>query len=322
MLKPARRVEIVTYDEAQLLDICGPLQVFATANEFVAKTGGPEPYEYCVVSRGRSIKTAGLEITTALLPDPGTSLDTLIVVGGNGFPDSCRDRDFLKWLQERAAHARRVTSVCTGAFILAEAGLLDARVATTHWQFCQEFSTRFPKVALQPDRIFTKDGNIWTSAGVTAGMDLSLALVEEDLGRKAALAIAQYLVMFLKRPGGQSQFSVLLSLQADSRFDRLHCWISQNLNRDLRLETLSDFAGMSTRSFSRHYKAATGRTPANAVEQIRVDAARRLIENGKSIPIVAAKCGFASKEIMRRAFIRGLGISPAAYAERFGRGSP
>lgn len=318
MLTQQKRIEIVTYDDALLLDIFGPVQVFAIANEFASRDSGFQPYDCHVVSRNERIKTSGIEISTMAFPDVTCNLDTLMVVGGNGYPAACSDGHFIDWFRQRAIVSRRVASVCTGAFILAKAGILNKKLATTHWRFCQDFSAEFPDVVLQPDRIFTRDGNVWTSAGVTAGIDLSLALVEEDLGRKASLAIAQYLVMFLKRPGGQSQFSMMLSMQADDRFDRLHAWIAENLEKDLSLETLAGIAGMSGRSFSRHYKEATGKTPSNAVEQIRVDTARRMLENGTSLAKTASKCGFLSNETMRRAFLRSVGVGPADYLDRFG----
>jgi transcriptional regulator GlxA family with amidase domain len=213
--------------------------------------------------------------------------------------------------------------VCSGAFLLATAGLLDGRRAVTHWRRCAEFARRFPAVRLEPDPIFIRDGDIWTSAGVTAGIDLALALVEEDLGRELALAVARHLVVFLKRPGGQAQFSATLALQhGDARFERLHAWIADNLRRDLSVGSLADAAGMSERSFVRHYRQATGRTPARAVEQVRVEAARHLLERGRPVKRVAAHCGYGSEETMRRSFLRLLGATPQAYRERFSAAAP
>ena len=221
------------------------------------------------------------------------------------------------------ARARRTrgasASVCTGAFLLAAAGLLDERRAVTHWTRCAELATRFPSVHVEPDPIFIRDGDVWTSAGVTAGIDLSLALVEDDLGRALALDVARQLVVFLKRPGGQAQFSAALSLQkSGERFGELHAWIAENLAADLSVGVLAARVGMSERSFVRHYRAQTGTTPARSIEHMRLEAARRLLGD-TALPVkrVAARCGFGTEETMRRGFLRSLGVSPQAYRERF-----
>ncbi|HAR26758.1 MAG TPA: AraC family transcriptional regulator, partial [Bradyrhizobium sp.] len=207
----------------------------------------------------------------------------------------------------------------TGAFLLAASGALDGRRAVTHWGFWEELAARFPDVRVESDPIFVRDGTFWTSAGVTSGIDLALALVEDDLGRAAALAVARYLVVFLKRPGGQAQFSEILSLQtADDRFSALHDWISSHLADDLSLPTLANQAGMSERSFSRHYAEATGLTPARAIERLRVEGARHLLSETR-LPIkrIAQRCGFGSEETMRRSFLRLLATTPQDYRARF-----
>jgi transcriptional regulator GlxA family with amidase domain len=222
-------------------------------------------------------------------------------------------------VRQRATQARRVASVCTGAFLLAAAGVLDGRRATTHWKYCARLAQRFPAVRVEPDPIFLCDGPVWTSAGVTAGIDLALALVEEDLGRAVALAVARYLVVFLKRPGGQAQFSAALSLQAaDDKFGTLHDWINGHLASDLSLSVLADQAGMSERSFSRRYAEATGQTPARAIERLRVEAARRLLSESR-LPVkrIAQRCGFGAEETMRRSFLRLLAVTPQDYRSRF-----
>ena len=217
-------------------------------------------------------------LATRALPRVGAALDTLIVAGGQGVEAAAADPKLVDWLRKRAARARRVASVCTGAFLLAASGVLDGRRAATHWSVCAELARRFPAVRVEADPIFVRDGPVWTSAGVTAGIDLALALVEQDLGRTVALAVARYLVVFLKRPGGQAQFSAALSLQsAEDRFGTLHDWINGHLADDLSLPVLARRAAMSERSFSRHYAEATGLTPARAVERLRVEAARRLL---------------------------------------------
>ena len=257
-------------------------------------------------------------LETALLPQADAALDTLIVAGGRGVNAACEDAALVDWVVRRSANARRTASVCSGAFLLAAAGLLDGRKAVTHWDRCDEFARRFPAVKLDPDPIFIRDGDVWTSAGVTAGIDLALSFVEADLGRRMALAVARELVVFLKRPGGQAQFSATLKLQqGDERFERLHGWIADNLRSDLSLATLAARANMSSRSFSRHYRQATGRTPARAIEEIRTEAARRLLEQGLSVSQVSRRCGFGSEETMRRGFLRIVGTGPRAYRERF-----
>jgi transcriptional regulator GlxA family with amidase domain len=314
------RIEILAFANAQLLDIAGPLQVFAFANDLAAAEGRRQPYEPVVVAKDGSFTvSAGLAIAGSPLPDPSTPLNTLVVAGGRGVYAACEDNELVEWLRRRSETAARTASVCSGAFLLATAGLLDGRRAVTHWNRCAEFSARFPQVHLDPDPIFIQDGNIWTSAGVTAGIDLALALVEADLGGAEALAVARHLVVFLKRSGGQAQFSTVLALQrGNSRFDRLHAWIMENLRGDLSLSALANQVNMSERSFSRHYTQATGKTPARAVEDIRVEAARRLLEQGLPIVRASLQCGFKSEETMRRAFIRRLGTNPQSYKEHFG----
>lgn len=314
-----RRIEILAFENAQLLDVTGPLQVFTSANEAALAAGLPKPYDAIVVAASAQTKTSsGLALATTHLPDDEASVDTLIIAGGWGVNRACEDAFLVDWVRRRAAKARRTASVCSGAFLLAEAGLLTGRRAVTHWHRCNEFAKRFPDVKLEPDPIFVRDGDIWSSAGVTAGIDLTLALIEEDLGRKLALAVARELVVFLKRPGGQAQFSTMLSLQESSgRFDHLHGWIMDNLGADLSLPALADKANMSARSFSRHYREATGRTPARAVEDIRIEAARRLLEQGLSVRQVRVRCGFGSEETLRRSFLKTFGTTPQAFRDHF-----
>jgi len=314
-------IEIVAFAQVQLLDVSGPLQVFATANDIVAQSGGAPPYALRVVAQGGPdvIASAGLRITADRLPSVGSPLDTLIIAGGDGVRTAAADRALVNWIRGRAEHARRVASVCTGAFLLAATGLLDGRRAATHWSLCAELARSFPAVRVEPDPIFVHDGSIWTSAGVTAGIDLALALVEKDLGRTVALAVARYLVVFLKRPGGQAQFSTALSLQAaEDRFGPLHDWINAHLADEISLLAMARQAGMSQRSFSRHYTAATGLTPGRAVERLRVEAARQLLlESRLPIKRISQRCGFGSEETMRRSFLRLLLTSPQDYRARF-----
>ena len=317
-----RRLEILAFPEVQLLDVAGPLQVFAAANDQASKPHTFSPYRIRVVAPdGVQIHaSSGLAFATEPLPDPAEPLDTLIVAGGQGVMQAAEDARLVDWLRARAGVARRTASVCTGAFLLAATGLLDRRRAVTHWEYCDLLSRRHPAVTVEPDPIFVHDGPMWSSAGVTAGIDLSLALVEEDLGRAIALGVARYLVMFLKRPGGQAQFSAALSLQStDDHFAGLHDWLTEHLAEDLPLKRLAAQARMSERTFLRRYHAATGLTPARAIERLRVEAARQLLaETRLSAKRIAARCGFGSEETMRRSFVRLQGVSPQDYRARFG----
>ena len=260
----SRAVEMLIYPAVQMLDVTGPLQVFASANEIVARDGGKPPYVLRVVAKdaGRlTVASSGSGLFAEPLPDR-VRVGHAAGCRGCGCCRRGRGCNMVAWVGDRARQARRVASVCTGALLLAAAGVLDGRRAATHWSFCAELARRFPQVRVEGDPIFVRDGPVWSSAGVTAGIDLALALVEEDLGRATALAVARYLVVFLKRPGGQAQFSTALSLQeADDRFGALHRWINAHLAKALPLRALAEAAGMSERSFSRHYVNATGLTP-------------------------------------------------------------
>jgi len=319
----SRVVEILAFPSVQLLDVTGPLQVFATANEMAAGgSKGVAPYLLGVVAPGGAsvMTSSGLALLAQPLPPMDRVPDTLLVAGGPGVQQAASDTLLVDWLRDRAGRMRRVGSVCTGAFLLAEAGVLNGRRAVTHWSVCTDFARRFPAVRVETDPIFLRDGSVWTSAGVTAGIDLALALMQEDLGRSIALAVARYLVVFLKRPGGQAQFSAALSLQiAEDRFGMLHEWIAEHLTDDLSLRALARQAAMSERSFSRHYAEATGLTPARAVEHLRVEAARRMLSDSQ-LPVkrIAQRCGFGSEETMRRSFLRVLSVAPQDYRTRFG----
>ena len=317
-----RVIEVLAYPSVQLLDVTGPVQVFASANDFATEAGATPPYELRVVTQaGPSVTaSAGVGLAAVPLPAIGAPLDTLMIAGGQGVETAAADPGLVDWIRQRAKDARRVASVCTGAFLLAASGVLDGKRATTHWSLCAELARRFPAIRVEPDPIFVRDGSIWTSAGVTAGIDLALALVEQDLGHAASLAVARYLVVFLKRPGGQAQFSAALALQtAEDKFGALHDWISRHLAEDISLQVLARQAGMSERSFSRRYAEATGLTPGRAVEQLRVEAARRLLlESRLPVKRISQRCGFGSEETMRRSFIRLLAVSPQDYRSRFG----
>jgi transcriptional regulator GlxA family with amidase domain len=316
-----RVIEVLAFPAVQLLDVTGPFQVFASANDIVAEAGGAPPHVLRVVAKDCKdvMASGGLAVAANPLPRVSTALDTLMIAGGPGVDAASADPALIKWISGRARSARRVASVCTGAFLLAASGVLDGRRAATHWSCCAELARRYPAVRVESDPIFVRDGAIWTSAGVTAGIDLALALVEEDLGRAVALAVARYLVVFLKRPGGQAQFSTALSLQAaEDRFGALHAWIASHLADDISLPVLARQAGMSERSFSRRYVEATGLTPVHAVERLRVEAARRLLSESR-LPVkrISQRCGFGSEETMRRSFLRLLATTPQDYRARF-----
>jgi len=317
-----RVIDVLTYPAVQLLDVTGPVQVFASANDLVGDVAAAPPYMLRVVAQDSTgvMASAGMTLAAGPLSKPDEPVDTLLVAGGEGIDAAIENPVLVDWVRERARQARRVASVCTGAFMLAAAGVLDGRRATTHWKYCAKLAQRFPAVHVESDPIFICDGSVWTSAGVTAGIDLALALVEEDLGRSMALAVARYLVVFLKRPGGQAQFSTALALQAaDDKFGALHDWINRHLAGDLSLSVLADQAGMSERSFSRHYAEATGQTPARAIERMRVEAAQRLLlETRLPVKRVAQRCGFGSEETMRRSFHRLIDSTPQDYRARFG----
>jgi transcriptional regulator GlxA family with amidase domain len=320
----SRVVEIVAFSDVQVLDVTGPLQVFESANDWAQAAGRPVPYRTRIVARSTSVRcSAGLTFAAVPLPRPRDAVDTLVVPGGRGVAAARTEKALVRWLRARAARARRVVSVCSGALLLGECGLLDGRRAATHWMVCGELAARFPGISVDRNAIFVEDGKVWSSAGVTAGIDLCLALVERDLGHAAAIAVARDLVVFLKRPGGQAQFSAFLQMQTgDARFDRLHGWIAGHLESDLSVPALAARVGMSERSFVRHYGKLLGTTPARAVERLRVEAARALLST-TDLPIkrVAKRCGFGTEETMRRSFLRQIAVSPQGYRERFRQAS-
>jgi transcriptional regulator GlxA family with amidase domain len=270
------------------------------------------------------IRTAeGVSVETRAVSDlAGAAVDTVMVPGSFHIDEVVPEADVLvDWLRDAARAARRVTSVCTGAFLLAEAGLLSGKRAATHWMMCDGLRERFPDVEVDRDAIFVREGSVWTSAGVTTCIDLALALVEEDCGREVAMRVARELVVFMKRPGGQSQFSQFLESQArdDGMFDELHLWIGNHLSdENLTVEALAERANMSPRNFARLYKQKTGRTPAKALEVFRLEAARRMLEgSGHGVARVARLCGFGDEGRMRMTFLRNLAVTPRDYRRRF-----
>jgi transcriptional regulator GlxA family with amidase domain len=319
-----RQIAILAYPGVQSLDVTGPLEVFAGARELIATEARHERgYEISILSRdGAPLRTSsGLTIAPhASLREAPAEIDTLIVAGGHGCMKAAADIALIEWIAQIAATARRTVSVCTGAFVLARAGLLDGRRATTHWAAAAELARMYPAVRVDPEPIFVRDGPVWTSAGVTAGMDLALALVEEDLDREAALTIARHLVLFLRRPGNQSQFSATLAAQQPRRepLREAQRYVVENVAGELSVEALAARAHMSPRHFARAFRAETGVTPARYVEQVRLEAARRLLEEtSEPIAAVAARSGFGTPETMRRVFLRAFEVGPAEYRRRF-----
>ncbi|MBN1528760.1 MAG: DJ-1/PfpI family protein [Thermoleophilaceae bacterium] len=312
-----RRVVIVAYPGVQPLDVVGPAEVFHTAAQL--NRGG---YDVEVVApEPGPVKASALTISVdRSLAEVDGPIDTLVVAGGIGVRALEDDERFLDSLRATAGRSRRVAGVCTGAFLLAAAGLLDGRRATTHWASCALLAERHPGISVDPDPIFVRDGDVYTSAGVTAGMDLALALVEEDLGRETALTTARWLVLFVKRPGGQAQFSAQLhAQQADRRpLRELQAWIADNVDADLSVPALAGRAHMSERNFARAFAREVGMTPAAYVECARVESARMALEAGDApVESVAVRSGFGTVETMRRAFHRRVGVGPADYRRRF-----
>jgi len=315
----SRRVVMVAMPCQEVVEIGGALDIFYAANGRLPPGRG---YAVEVVSPVATVREwPGLRLASdrsyrAVRGD----IDTLIVTGIDEPDDARRDPDLIRWLARIAPRTRRVAGLCTGTFVLAEAGLLDGRNATTHWMDCDELARRFPAITVQRDPIYVRDRGIYTSAGSTAGLDLVLALVEEDVGRRVALQVAQRMVFFLKRPGGQAQFSAQLSTQIAERepLRDLQAWILDHPGLDLSVDTLARRAAMSPRNFFRVFVREIGMTPGRFVERVRVEAARRLLEETtRGIPDVAAACGFGSPETMRIAFRRALGVNPQSYRSRF-----
>jgi len=316
-----RRVVFLAYADHQPLDLVGPLQVFALAN----REGAAPGYEIVIAAtqRGRVEASAG----PSLMVDHGLEVldgaDTLIVPGGPGVKAAAREARLLKALRRAAGSIRRICTVCTGAFLLAETGLLTGKKATTHWRSCNELAARYPRITVLSDPIFVRDGAIWTSAGVTAGIDMALALVEGDYGQALAARIARNLVVYLRRPGGQAQFSEPLALQQKSNpgdYGRLIELVESSLNRSWTIDELAKTSGQSSRTFQRRFTEAIGQSPAAAVELLRVSRARLMLETTNAPPaVVASRCGFGTQEQMRRAFHRRLGVTPGWVREHFGK---
>jgi transcriptional regulator GlxA family with amidase domain len=318
---------MLAYPGTQILDVTGPLEVFARTSRWLRDHGHRDDDAYVVeiigLERGPFTASSGLRLYADHgFAEVGSGIDTLLIAGGMGSPRYCKHPALLRWIRRQAASVRRLASVCNGTFFLAEAGLLEGLRATTHWSDCAELARRFPGIRVEPDRIFVRQGSIYTTAGVTAGMDLALALVEEDLGREVALAVARVLVMFLQRPGGQAQFSAQLAVQLAEHepLRDLQAHILDHPDEDLSVHALARRVAMSPRNFARVFTRQVGVTPARYVASIRVETARRLLEEtSEDLPSICAMSGLGTPESMRRVFQRTVGIAPGQYRERFAR---
>jgi transcriptional regulator GlxA family with amidase domain len=318
----ARHILIVAVPPMRTLDVFGPAEVFGDANWL---HGGDPAYKVSIISAGADRMVANYLGTPvhadSTFREYEGPVDTILVAGCMGPRELHYESGFLDWLRLQSARSRRFGSICTGAFVLAKAGLLDGRRATTHWNWARELADDYPSVAVDPDPIYVRDGSCFTSAGVTAGIDLCLALVEEDLGRLLALRIAQMMVVFLRRPGGQSQFSATLEAQTreSSQLGDLLAWLPDHLRQDLSVDALARRVAMSARNFTRLFKREFGKTPAQHIEDLRLEAARRQLEStARSTDEIADACGLASAEVLRRIFQRRLRITPGRYRASFG----
>ncbi len=320
---------MLAYPDVQTLDVMGPLEVFARTVRWLKDHGARSDDAYSVeiigLKRGAFAASSGLRLHAEHgFAEVGRGIDTLLIAGGKGAQRYRAHPPLLRWIRRQAGLVRRLASICTGAFFLAECGLLKGRHATTHWRSCAALAREYPDVSVEPDRIFVQQGSIYTTAGVTAGMDLALALVEEDHGRKVALEVARELVMFVRRPGGQAQFSAQLAVQFAEQepLRELQAHILDHPREDLSVETLAHRAGMSPRNFARVFTREVGMTPARFVTSTRVETARRLLEESTDgLEAVCAMSGLGTPESMRRAFLHSVGIPPSRYRERFNRHS-
>lgn len=326
-----RRVVFVAPLDLQTLDVAGPAEVFARTEAVLGRLSMPITGTYRVelasIRQEAAVPTScGLSLSPAVFyQDLRGPIDTLLVAGGRGVEEAAQDPGLQQWLRTQAATVRRIGSICTGAFPLAGAGLLDGRRATTHWQWCDRFRSLFPRVHVDSERIFIRDPGISTSVGITAGMDLALSMVEEDHGYRVAIQIARELVMSLRRPGGQSQFSTALAGQfsGNETWSDLIPWMLAHLHQPLRVEDLAAKAGMSARNFTRVFTARTGYSPAAYIERVRVEAAcRRLAESSKGTKEIATECGFRDADTMRKAFHRVLHTTPQLYRHAFAAAAP
>ena len=318
-----KKIVMLSVPPAHGVDVIGPLEAFGIASRMLEESTGHRGYDTELVTNAEDLELATSSGVSFLAHrhyrEVRGKVDTILIAGGAGTRGP-RDPELLAWLRRMEKQARRTCSICTGAFLLADAGLLDGKRATTHWKFVESFARKYPAVSWDPNPIFVQDGNVYTSAGISAGMDLSLALIEEDHGSALALEVARHMVIFLRRPGSQAQFSVALAAQAAERksLQELQVWIVENLAKNLSVEALAERAAMSSRNFARVFARELGNTPAHYVEQVRVEAARaQLASTDDSIDQIASRCGFSSAELLRRCFVRHFKVAPSQYRKHF-----
>ena len=308
-----RRVVLTGLPPLEIQDLAGPLEVFARCEGYHVEIASPDPARKVEVN-------LGLQLTGAShYRDVTGPIDTLWIVGGPDSPSGAYDLAYLDWIRQTASQARRVGASCLGTFLLAAAGVLNGRRVVTHWQWCDSLAHQYPDLTVVRDAIYVRDGHVWTSAGITTGIDLALTFVEEDFGRRRALTLAQWLVMFVRRPGNQPQLGRLLTVYAGLRrpFDDLLVWMLEHLAEPLTVERLADEAGMSLRQFIRAFQREKGMPPGRFLDQLRVDTARRMLEESDNgMKEIASLCGFGSVDSMRRSFLRILGAAPASFARR------
>lgn len=321
--RPVTDIWVLVFPDFLLLDATGPVQVFSTANDDARDAGLPAPYRIHLISQagGTVASSSGVAVLTAPLPRRGLVGATLIVSGGRGCERAPGDASAVRWISRAYRTLGRCCAVCNGAFLLAQAGLLDQRRAVTHWQDAEQLRRRYPAVLVQDDAIHLKDGKVYTSAGISAGIDLALSLVEEDLGRRAALSVAKRLVVFLKRPGGQRQFSSELLAQSNDEglAGQLTRWLKPRLKQQVEVAQMAEALALSVRSLHRKLRLETGASPAQFLARMRVEAACTLLERAdRSIKQVAHQAGFGSEYNLRRAFAAHLGVVPSEYRSRFG----
>ncbi|WP_204123644.1 GlxA family transcriptional regulator [Pseudomonas sp. 008] len=313
-----KSIQFVTYPKVSLLDLAGPLDVFIAANYFARHTH--QPYTISILALNRTTEIfSNFSINTEILEAETSPAHTLIIPGGPGIQNFCKDPKFFSHFVNHANKAERLISACTGIFALASAGKLDGRKVTTHWSAYDELEMKFPSIIVERGPIFINDDNVWTSAGVTSGIDLALSIVEEDLGHTTALEVARHLLIFLKRPGDQNQFSSCLALQSkSSQFSDLHAWINENLSTNLSVPVLANFMNMSERTFTRKYSEHIGKTPSKMVELLRLEAARHLLTYSNSpIKAIARHCGLGNQSTLIRRFVKNFGITPKEHRARF-----
>ena len=319
---PTRPVTILVYPGVQSLDVTGPFEVLAGARRAAAANGIDAGYDVSVVAAesGPVVTESGIVLVAAALPQSTARIDTLLLPGGHGVDAALRDRELVEWVHRTAGRSLRIATVCSGAFLAAEAGLLGGRRVTTHWARAAQLASEYPSIEVDADPIYLRDGNIWSSAGVTAGIDLALALVEDDLGTEVSQLIARWLVMFLHRPGGQTQFATPVWVRRADRSPvrEAQTRVEATPAGDHRVAVLAEAASLSERHFTRVFTSEVGETPSRFVERVRTEAARRELEStGDTLEVIATRCGFGTAETLRRTFHRRLRTSPDAYRRRF-----